>query len=381
MAQAIEEKKIGYLRSSNFPRVWAARECEVCDLDGAALSMARAAPPMLHARPVASVPQPAVKQKPTRGKRASYHPYLNMFNAALKAANAMADFSGWLKRPATPSLRGASKGAKALPPAPRTVPPFDIQDVPKAMRKLHVPMAAKLQERWFAGQENYSLTAEDLQKEIDQHGARYAAAMVDTTTIKMDWVLSFPRARRAFDELIKSQLRTPGALKALKDKLTPYRRQREVVAWNIARSDFLEFHRKFQFQRISVNASWGQRIRSYLDRALTARGVPDDLTGALGSFNFYATVRFAYLRTQSLAVVTDVSVYVRDPYEFSDDQYLGHWSPSHVAVVPAYQLAGGSGWLEHPVVDGNPFNRESMLYPVTNRCYRDWPEIRAGRTS
>ncbi len=31
MAKAIEEKKIAYLKSNNFLRLWAERECEVCD--------------------------------------------------------------------------------------------------------------------------------------------------------------------------------------------------------------------------------------------------------------------------------------------------------------------------------------------------------------
>lgn len=145
------------------------------------------------------------------------------------------------------------------------------------------------------------------------------------------------------------------------------------MAWNVANSDFLEYHQKFQFQLIGVNASWGQRMSEFLNRSLDAGGVPDDLTGALGSFNFYAAVQRAYFNHSTrLAVVTHISVYVRDPYEFSDDQYLGHWSPSHVAVVPAHHLAGGSGWLDYPVVDGSIYNKESVLYPVTNKDYRNW---------
>ncbi len=103
--------------------------------------------------------------------------------------------------------------------------------------------------------------------------------------------------------------------------------------------------------------------------------MPDDLTGALGAFNFYAAVAFARFEpagAYTRAIVTHIAVYVRDPYEFSDDQYLGHWSPSHVAVVPAHQVAGGTGWLEYPVVQGSVYDKDSMLYPVTNKDYRDW---------
>ena len=78
-----------------------------------------------------------------------------------------------------------------------------------------------------------------------------------------------------------------------------------------------------------MNASWSDRISQYLQRASSAGGVPDDLTATLGSFNFYAAVRYAYFELSGkVAVVTDIVIYVRDSYEFSDDQYLGHESKS-----------------------------------------------------
>lgn len=375
MAEAIEEKKIAYLKSSNFLRLWSERECEVCKVEGVGLSMTRPAPPLLYARPAVTVAERPVRAVPVAKKKVPEDPYLNVFNVMLKTANAVADFSDWLKRPPVKSPPAAAAVANALPPAPAPpkVPPFDIQDVPKAMRKLHMPMAAKLQERWFAGQENYSHSPRLLQNEIDQNGLRYSPAMVDTTTVKMDWVLSFARAKRVFDKLISVELQSPGAIDTLRRQLTPYKNRHDVLGWNVAQSDFLEYHQKFQFQRSPVNATWGQRMSEYLVRAETAGGVPDDLTGALGSFNFYAAVRYAYFdHSKRQAVVTDVSVYVRDPYEFSDDQYLGHWSASHVAVVPAHQLAAGSGWLAYPVVDGNIHEKDNVLYPVTNGDYRKW---------
>jgi len=54
---------------------------------------------------------------------------------------------------------------------------------------------------------------------------------------------------------------------------------------------------------------------------------------------------------------------------FSDEQYRGHWSPSHVAAVPARQMAG---WLDYPVGAGSLYDKDSVLYPVTNKDFRDW---------
>jgi hypothetical protein len=370
MAKAIEDN-ITYLKSSNFLRTWSERQGQACELEHVALSTSRPPPRVIHAPPTQPVPVRTEKEIAPRKQKEPQDPYLNVLIAGLKAAEKVRAFSAWLDSP-PPS---PAPKATPAPPAPKPVPPFDIQDVPKSMRKLALPTAAKLQERWFAGAANYSRSAQDLQQEIDQNGARYAPAMVDSTTIKMDWVLSFRRAKVAFDELIQTHLRTPNALGTLKSKLAPYRNRNDILGWNAANSDFLAFHQKFQFQRIAVNASWGQRISQFLDRSINAGGVPDNLTAALGSFNFYAAVRYARFESSPagrVAVVTDVSVYARDPYEFSDEQYLGHWSPSHVAVVPAHQVAGGKGWLDYPVVDGSVYDKDSVLYPVTNKDYRDW---------
>lgn len=38
--------------------------------------------------------------------------------------------------------------------------------------------------------------------------------------------------------------------------------------------------------------------------------------------------------------------------------------------VPAHQLA--DGWMNDPVADGSVYDKDSVLYPVTHKDYRDW---------
>lgn len=377
MAKAIEGP-VSFLKSSNFLRTWSPQQGQVCELAHVRLSDCRPPPTMAHAD-VKDVPERPKKEIAPRQRKTSHDRTLKMIDDGIKVAEAIGAFSAWLKHPparaSTPLPPHGAARTPQTPPAPRPVPPFDIQDVPKAMRKVGMPMAAKLQERWFAGQENYSRSAPDLRNEIDQNGKRYASAMVDSTTVTMDWVLSFARAKEAFQELVQNSARTPRALDVLADKLRPYKQRSNLWTQQEVSTDALEFHRKFQFQLQQVNATWGQRIAEFLARSTTAGGVPDDLTGALGSFNFYAAVAFAQFEPMGAhteAIVTHIAVYVRDSYEFSDDQYLGHWSPSHVAVVPAHQIAAGNGWLDYPVVQGSIHDKDSVLYPVTNKDYRDW---------
>jgi hypothetical protein len=367
MASAIGEK-VAYRKSSNLLRTWSDREGKVCDIEGVALSMARPAPRLAHGaekqeKEVAA--RPSKPAKAVQGK--SDDPYVNLLSAAIDAAEAVGKFSRWLKAPPPPAFPKQSPSSAPVRPAMK-VPPFDLQDIPGAMRKLGMPMAAKLQERWLAGKANYSRSVEDLRDQIDQHGQSYAPSMIDSTTIKMDWVLSFARAKRAFDTLIRDSLHAANAQPVLRKKLMPYRNLKNLLAWELANQNLLEFHQKFQFQFLAVNSTWSDRIAQFLDLAFSRGGVPDDLTGALGSFNFYAAVRHAWFDDAGrIAVIPEVSIYVRDPYEFSTNQYLGHWNSRHVAIVPAYLAAHGRRWLDYPVVD-----RGDVVYPVTNKSYRDW---------
>ena len=350
-----------------FP-LWKQYEGYCCDWPEAALSFDQPAPP-LHLPSPDALPMPPAPPTPAPApplKKAD--PWGNLLDAVDGAANAVIAFKTWLDTPPPPAPPKA-----VAPPAPQKPPPFGLQDLPKAMRKLGLPMSAKLQERWFAGYENYSRTTTDLRDEIDQHGVRYAPSMVDKTTITMQWVLQFSRAKEAFDKLVNTEIRNGPAMRTLSDILRRHAGMypQDINGWLMAGGDHLAFHQEFHFQRIAVNASWGERIRNYVERQVTSAGVPDDLTGALGAFNFYAAVQHAYIDPQaSRALVSAVAVYVRDPYEFSDDQYLGHWNDSHVAVVPGAHLTGNP--ILHGISRRDLLKKDNILYPVTNKSYRDW---------
>jgi hypothetical protein len=166
MSSDVQGEPVGFLKSSNFLRSWKACEGHRCALHDVRL-FNDAKPPLLAFPPQRAIAGRAVNEVPKRknNEQADDDPWLNLLEAGAKAAGAAAPFSDWLEQPAP------LPKPKVQPPAPpvKRVPPFDIQDVPKAMRKLEMPVSAKLQERWFAGYPNYSRSAKDLQNEIDQN--------------------------------------------------------------------------------------------------------------------------------------------------------------------------------------------------------------------
>lgn len=350
--------------------VWKWKRCEggdgcipVCDVG---LSMAMA-PPVKES--------PARQSKPVvqTDKRDSLD---KMVDDIERIAGAFSRFKKWLDTPDPPRKTKAWEKKKE-------VPPFDIQQIPDAMRKEHMPVSAKLMERWFAGELNYSITSRDQSNEINQNGDLYPESMVDRTTVKMDWVLKHGRAKKQYDSLVNSDIYSSRAYETLQDILGRYRRRGDVSPWMVSGYDIRKLHKEFQFQRAAVESSFEQKALQAV-RRLPDAGVPDDLTGALGAFNLYAAVAGVTFDVRNTkATVTHIVVYVRDGYSFEGDtssrsQYLGHWSKNGVVIVPSYVAANlaDQPWFDFPVVAGstiaNLYEPGKIYYPVRNRSFREW---------
>ncbi|GER15381.1 DUF6402 family protein [Variovorax boronicumulans] len=368
-------EKIDFRKSNNFMRSWSPQTGEICRED-IALSTSRAPPPV-RGRPAAAPAARKSVEVPAR-RTAKQDPYVNTVRGAIHAAEAVSNAVGsvrhWLNSPPAPP-----PPPKEKPKPVQTVPPFDIQDIPGAMRKIGAPVGADLMDKWFAGALNYPPTPADEQNGINQNGVPYPPGMFDTTSVKIDWVLKFARARKGLAHLM-SQLETPRARDAMAKKLRPYRNRLDIRPWLECKSDIVRFHKDFQFQQSPVEGTLSQKLTQFITQSLFNEGLPDDLTCALGSFNLYAAVSQAWFdHKNKSAVVTHISVYVKDNFTFTDEaghasQYLGHWSRSHVAIVPAHQTAAmvNIGWLDYPVAQGDVHAKDAVLYPVKNSDFRAW---------
>ena len=381
--------------------IWEANHGCRCEVEGAALSMQKP-PPTAAFPPPPPPPPPPAPARLTRGQKQAAKD--EQFKKNVLAV--VDGVSAWLKAPQPP--KAAPAPAVSSPPAVK-IKPFDIQDIPATMRKLHMPMSAAMMERWFQGQLNYSPTEKDERKGLNHHGQPYPPGMIDKSIVTMDWVLKFKRAKIAFENFTEesyytknswgtkvealpqlhthSDLRTQGAHKELSKALLPYRQRHGTVhTWQLCNADIEKLHREFQFQLLKVDGSLHQRIAEQLRVELTNQGMPDDLTGALGSFNFYAAVsRFHIERnaTRVTAVVTGIAVYVKDSYTFATDpgeasQYLGHWNKRSVVISPYASILSKHVDADYPIVaDKKPVRPETFLedmiyYPVRNRSFRDW---------
>ena len=368
--------QIDIQKSNNFLGSWSPQTAEVCAVD-IALSMNQP-PPVVRGRSTIVVPERKSVEVPER-RKVREDPYVNTALGLMKAAETVSStvnhFQQWLKSPPpAPSVKA---------PALKTVPPFDIQQIPGAMRKIGAPVGAAVMERWFAGQLNYSPTPTDEKEGINQNGQPYPPNMIDTTLVKIDWVMKFPRAKRALNELL-TLLGTPRARAQLATALRPYRSRQDIRAWLECGGGMEQLHKEFQFQHASIEGSLDQKLKQFAITGILNEGIPDDLTCALGSFQLYAAISQATFNRRSnssTATLTHISVYVKDNYTFTDEpshvaQYLGHWNRNHVAIGPALQLAttANIGWVDYAVAQGDVHSKDAVLYPVKNSDFRAWQQ-------
>lgn len=296
----------------------------------------------------------------------------------------------------------------SAPPIPKELPPFDIRDIPDAMKAMGFTIGAKFSRRWLDGRA-YEKPAK---------GELYAADMVDTDTIKLSWLFGYKRVKARYDELLKKDhLFKVTALNVVKEsKLASFLKQNPMFSGAVdtlshCKGDIQELHKQFQFQKNLV---------STYDDAPNLNA--NDLSASLGSFAFYAAIArmniknpryYRYdlpqgktLCTHPVVEITHIYVYAQDEYEFEDktktgqpkksSQYLGHWNKTGLIVVkPAVaasevlkadkimgvstakildsspSLEMGSSELHNYVVDiGTHTIEKEVFYPIRNRDYR-----------
>lgn len=317
--------------------------------------------------------------------------------------------------------RGEKKQANAqVKPEPKLPKPFDLYDIPAALRAAGFSVAAKLAQKWL---DSAAYTAYGTDEPGNAQEGRYPEDKVDLSTISLSWLRDQPKLEKRYQALL-TQLASPNALRELSKNFVKYLSNylglsHELNTREHCQGDWQTVHELFQFQLESVGM---------LDTLTDSLGMTD-VTAALANFNFYAAVARANVKTEvynvyntpmgtrycrkSMVEITHVWVYAKDSYSFHDSgassQYLGHWNKHGVIVLPA-AVAASVGmkmvadtthtvrakpldsvvlkllerindqnvelWNDEvarfPVDIGGSLLEKDVYYPVRNRNYRDW---------
>lgn len=296
----------------------------------------------------------------------------------------------WILTRPPPPPPPQPKPAPTIAPATRKprVKPFDLQDIPDVMDRIGWPVSAKLQRRWFAGALNYANTDDGARDGINQDGKPFPPSMIDTTIIKLDWLFRFPRAKEAFEYLSRKDVlftaRSKDVLARKFKRLRPT--SRCLSTWKLCDGNIHEYHKKFQFQLVSVDSDFYSKLKMFMRGVAVPNGIwMDDLYGALGAFTFDAAIDsysyMVYSNGRARLEIYGVSIYARDVFTFHDrsdewgTQYLGHWNKTGFIIIPAGTIAGELTKSDIPwyTVTRNAYiSEKNVYYPIRNKDYRNW---------
>jgi len=288
----------------------------------------------------------------------------------------------------------------------RRLAPFDLYDLPEAMRAEDFPIAAKFAERWLNGR-RFDAHRYDYKKRKMVEG-RYDADMIDTGTVKLRWLFRFGSVESKFNRLL-TKLHNTDAVSALRRKLRQHVEAHSTFfGWidtiGHCRGDLQQLHDEFQFQYVGVNMYEAMLAAPTTREKWMSIGMTD-VSAALGNFAFYATVARAHIErgpnghargaewTRRIATVTHIHAYMRDSYSFQDrgsaSQYLGHWNKRGMILLPGAAIAHFmaerfSDYLPDkfrleademallPVTIKDRLAPEYVYYPVRNRDFQAW---------
>ncbi|MFZ4702269.1 MAG: DUF6402 family protein [Candidatus Methylumidiphilus sp.] len=209
---------------------------------------------------------------------------------------------------------------------------FTIKNIPAIMRSNKWLNGAALMESWFSRNVNIA--------------PKYG--LPDTLTIAMDsCVLTFPRAKKVYDQLVKDRIwqNEPARLEIAK-----MLRKKGLILPNTC------FDLPFGNLSLPVQTQDDDYINQ---RVLGMSSDLDDMNVALGNFVFNVVIAghvsccsgkdavYGVYRVE----IKEVGVYVKYSYDFNGDQFLGYWDDSDNSVS-MWNALSGTG--------------------VSNQDFRDW---------
>ncbi len=175
-------------------------------------------------------------------------------------------------------------------------PDVTVSQIPQIMRANGMSVSAKLMERWLST-------------------SATAVKGDDTTTVKMDWALTFTRAKVAYDEIFTSKLYATDKCKdVIRTKIRAINPSGNIRFCDLSRD---------------VRAIYKDQV-TYKVVGSSYRDPIDDMLGALGRFTFQVAVS-ADVKIKPYgycAMIDEVGVFIRDQYDFSGIQPLGYWNPN-----------------------------------------------------
>lgn len=205
-----------------------------------------------------------------------------------------------------------------------TVREFGVSDIPAAMDKMNWPIAAGLMRYWFKGNP-WATEDGGMDELIKDHKKEPLDPYIESSIVKMAWVLNFKRANEVFNEL-KAKWNSPNAL---------VRMRKDFPEKFVGKVDGA-YAQKFKNARDAEKFGYTNTIAVQTPDANIF--LLDELRGALANFNMRVIAEGEIILASGKIsfLVNRLGFYIDDSYDFSDvgsrfSQPLGYWNYDGVA--------------------------------------------------
>ncbi|KAF0113227.1 MAG: PAAR repeat-containing protein [Rhodospirillaceae bacterium] len=148
--------------------------------------------------------------------------------------------------------------------------------------------------------------------------------------VRMDWVLTNPTAREAFEDWVQDPLDS-GHILSPEAREIMAKMMAKRIAEKLRGNDF-STDQTWYFDKTSLppeeRHAWHINFKAV--EAAGYIGANDDVSGALGNFAFYAHPRATVIPiggNRWEVIVLDVGIDIFDVFEFNGEQKLGWWNP------------------------------------------------------
>ncbi|HEY4291418.1 DUF6402 family protein [Luteibacter sp.] len=233
------------------------------------------------------------------------------------------------------------------------VPRMRIQAIPSAMRQMGWTVSAALMDRWFTSP-GWAMPDDWKTKEGQPMAGQIPASQLDTQLVSMEWAARYPRAIDAMRNL-RAKCASGPTIGLLKKRLID-------AGWCGVEG--------MELGRVGMTAPQLEdlcqvNIQPFGESSDTI----DDMYGALGK----ATMKMAFVGAAGLSKssgrkqfsLSHIGFYIRDNYDFNDEQFLGMWT--EFGVLNKTEMAANV-LLEGLALDwhGEPIGKAS------NNSFRDF---------
>lgn len=237
-----------------------------------------------------------------------------------------------------------------------------IEFVPKVMRKLSWTYGEELQNIWFRGYPNKKPWEE-----------------VILGVIKMDWVLSFPRVKKVYDNLVNNLWKEEKAINILKKMIKRMTQDNNIglklpkenwqtVSFGVTSDRLIEYENveqpKDNYKQHTEKMPLFERFY-YTYKPYTLSRLPpetlNDLVATLAAFNFHIIALGTITRIPEgfRIKINKIGVYVKDSFDFiTEDEILGDWNITENKVMGAYSR------IQLPTLPN--------YYRITNKSYCEY---------